>query len=57
MFQNQAFAATFQNLPPDAIFCDYASDLYHEWYSVLLTPDGGLNLLAYTRTCAATAVA
>ncbi len=26
--------ATFQNLPPDAIFCDHASDVYHEWHSV-----------------------
>ena len=34
MFQNQASDATFQNLPPDAIFCDHASDVYHEWYSV-----------------------
>ncbi len=24
----------FQNLPPDAIFSDYASDVYHEWHSV-----------------------
>ena len=34
MFQNQASDATFQNLPPDTIFCDHASDVYHEWYSV-----------------------
>ncbi len=34
MFQNQASHATFQNLPPDVIFCDHASDVYHEWYSV-----------------------
>ena len=34
MFQNQASGATFQNLLPDAIFCDYASDVYHEWHSV-----------------------
>ncbi len=36
MFQNQASDATFQNLPPDAIFCDHASDVYHEWHSVPL---------------------
>ena len=30
----QASGAPFQNLPPDAIFCDYASDLYHEWHCV-----------------------
>ncbi len=34
MFQNQALDATFQNLSADAIFCDYASDGYHEWHSV-----------------------
>ena len=34
MFQNQASGATFQNLSLDAIFCDYASDVYHEWHSV-----------------------
>ncbi len=27
----------FQNLPPDAIFCDHASDVYHEWHSVIFT--------------------
>ena len=39
MFQNQASGATFQNLPPDAIFCDYASDMYHEWHSVVVGRD------------------
>ena len=34
MFQNQAPGTTFQNLPPDAIFYDYASDVYHEWHSL-----------------------
>ena len=34
MFQNQASDATFQNLPPDTIFCDHESDVYHEWQSV-----------------------
>ncbi len=34
MFQNQASGATFQNLLPDTIFCDYASDVYHEWHIV-----------------------
>ncbi len=34
IFQNQASGATFQNLLPDAIFCDHASDVYHEWHSV-----------------------
>ncbi len=24
-----------QNLPPDAIFCDHASEVYYEWYSVV----------------------
>ena len=36
MFQNQAPGVPFQNLPPDAIFCDYATDVYHEWHSVTL---------------------
>ena len=35
MFQNQASDATFQNFPPDTIFCDHASDVYYEWYSVM----------------------
>ncbi len=35
MFKNQVSGSTFQNLPPDAIFCDYASDVYHEWHSVV----------------------
>ncbi len=35
MFQNQASGATFQNLPPDAIFCACASDVYYEWHSLL----------------------
>ena len=34
IFQNKASGATFQNLPPDAIFSDHASDVYHEWHSV-----------------------
>ena len=28
-------SSLFQNLPPDAIFCDHASDMYHEWHSVV----------------------
>ncbi len=38
IFQNQASGATIQNLPPDAIFCDHASDVYHGWHSVWNTP-------------------
>ena len=34
MFWNHTSDATFQILPPDAIFCDHASDVYHEWHSV-----------------------
>ncbi len=30
MFQNQASDATFQDLPPDEIFCDHASDVQYE---------------------------
>ena len=35
-FQNQALDAKFQNVPHHAIFCDHASDMYHEWHSVYI---------------------
>ena len=44
MFQNQASDATFQNLPPDAIFCDHVSDVYHEWHSVLIKVQQEINV-------------
>ena len=34
MFPNQESDATFQNILPGAIFCDYASELYHEWHTI-----------------------
>ncbi len=30
----------FPNFPPDAIFCDHASDVYHEWHSVVDVSNG-----------------
>ncbi len=55
MFQNQPSGAIFQNLPPDAIFCDYASDVYHEWHSVAVNSSrsylaDGMILAMYTTT-------
>ncbi len=50
MFQNQASGATFQNLLPDAIVCEYASDVYHKWHSVchdLTTPLSALITYPY----------
>ena len=37
-----------QNLPPNAIFCDHASDMYHEWHSVYIQLiKGPLNTLGF----------
>ncbi len=35
-------------IPPDAIFCDYASDVYHEWHSVVLVLNHSTGLLYMT---------